>query len=58
MTEPRTLVAFLNSEIRALRARIGGEGNAVQLDKLLKLRDLREYVIAHERSLEDRRASA
>ena len=58
MTEPRTLVAFLNSEIRALRARIGGEGNAVQRDKLIKLRDLREYVIAHERPLDDRGASA
>ncbi|WP_104662831.1 hypothetical protein [Ensifer adhaerens] len=35
-------VAFLDGEIAGLQARIGGEGNAVQLHKMEMLSDIRD----------------
>ena len=58
MTEPHLLVVFLDDEIRSLRARIGGAGNATQRDRLTKLQDLRAYVAMRERRPENRQVRA
>lgn len=58
MTDPHLLVVFLDDEIRSLRARIGGAGNATQRDRLAKLQDLRAYVATRERRPENGRAGA
>ena len=58
MTDPHRLLAFLDDEIRSLRARIGGTGNATQRDRLAKLQDLRAYVATRERGPDNARAGA
>ena len=58
MTDPHRLLAFLDDEIRSLRARIGGTGNATQRDRLAKLQDLRAYVATRERCPDNARAGA
>ena len=58
MTEPSKMIAFIDSEIRSLRGRIGARGNAVQEAKLIMLKDLRDYVLSTSSRALERRQSA